>query len=89
MERKLRSEADEERWNRRLVQLSEYRAAGNDWPRHKAVIAGEEHDLGVLLHTQRYKQRRGELDAKKATALDKTVPGWRVGRKRGRPVARS
>ena len=63
---------------------------GNDWPRHKAIITGEEHELGVWLHTQRYKQRRGELDAKKAAALDKAVPGWRVGSKRGhrRPWAR-
>lgn len=33
-----------------------------------------------------YKQRRGELDAKKAAALDRAVPGWRIGRKRGRPA---
>jgi hypothetical protein len=85
-EGKPRVEADEERWHQRLEQLKEYRAAGNDWPRHKAIITGQEHELGVWLHTQRYKQRRGELDAQKAVALDKAVPGWRVGRKRGRWV---
>jgi hypothetical protein len=86
-EGKPRAQADEQRWQERLAALKAFRAAGNDWPRHKATISGEEHDLGVWLHTQRYKQRRGELDAKKAAALDKAVPGWRVGRKRGWPAA--
>jgi hypothetical protein len=44
----------------------------------QAVITGEAHDLGVWLHTQRYKLRRGELDAKKASAFNKAAPGWRV-----------
>lgn len=87
-ERKPCLQADEERWHEQLAALKVYRAAGNDWPRHKAVITGEEHELGVWLHTQRYKQRRGELDVKKAAALDAAVPGWRVGRKRGRPIGR-
>jgi hypothetical protein len=47
-EGKPRGEADEECWRQRLAELKAYRAAGNDWPRHKAVITGEEHDLGVL-----------------------------------------
>jgi hypothetical protein len=78
---------DEERWQEQLAALKAYRDAGNDWHRHKAFITNEEHELGVWLHTQRYKQRRGELDAEKASALDQTVPGWRVGRMRGRPPA--
>lgn len=40
-EGKPRAEADENRWQERLTALVEYRAAGNDWPRHKAVITGE------------------------------------------------
>lgn len=32
--------------------------SGNDWPRHKAVITEEEHDLGVWLHSQRSKLNR-------------------------------
>lgn len=47
-----RAEADEARWQEQLAALAAYRAAGNDWPRHKAVIAGEEHALGVWLHFQ-------------------------------------
>lgn len=83
-EGKPRVEADEDRWQERHTSLSAYLAAGNDWPRHKAFITGEEHLLGVWLHTQRYKARRGELDPQKAEALDAAVPGWRTGRPRGR-----
>lgn len=82
---KPRAEADEERWQERLAALVGYRAAGNDWPRHKAVITGEEHQLGVWLHLQRSRARRGELDPSKAQALDEALPGWRQGRRRGRP----
>jgi hypothetical protein len=80
----VRAEADEARWAERLAALVEFRAAGNDWPRHKAVITGEEHDLGVWLHFQRSKSRRSELAAEKVQALDRAVPGWRAGRPRGR-----
>lgn len=79
-----RAETDEARWQQRLTALIAYRAAGNDWPRHKASITGEEHELGVWLHSQRFKARRGELDGQKAAALDAAVPGWRTGRQRGR-----
>ncbi|MFE4835312.1 helicase associated domain-containing protein [Arthrobacter sp. NPDC056691] len=79
-----RSVADEARWQDRLTALVRYRAAGNDWPRHKAVAAGEEHDLGVWLHVQRQKARRGELEPNKARTLDELLPGWRTGRQRGR-----
>lgn len=78
-----RTEADEARWHDRLEALSAYRQSGNDWPRHKATIKGEEHDLGVWLHLQRSKLHRGQLDPAKAQALDETVPGWREGRRRG------
>ena len=79
-----RSVADEARWQDRLRALAEYRAAGHDWPRHKSSVPGEEHELGVWLHAQRQKARRGELDPAKAGALDEAVPGWRAGRQRGR-----
>lgn len=79
-----RAVADEARWQDRLAALAAYRAAGWDWPRHKATVTGEEHELGVWLHTQRYRLRRGELGPAKAQALDAAVPGWRAGRQRGR-----
>jgi Helicase associated domain len=85
---RLRASADEARWQQRLAELSRYRMSGQDWPRHKSTDTDTdtdtEHDLGVWLHTQRYKLRRGELDPAKKTALDATVPGWSSGRTRGR-----
>ncbi|MEK0154736.1 helicase associated domain-containing protein [Arthrobacter oryzae] len=76
--------ADEARWQDRLGALAAYRATGEDWPRHKGTLTAEEHELGVWLHTQRYKLRRGELDPAKERALDAKAPGWRAGRQRGR-----
>lgn len=75
---------DETRWQERLTALIKYRGSGQDWPRHKANIGGVEHELGVWLHTQRYKARRRELDPAKAAVLDELLPGWRSGRIRGR-----
>lgn len=79
-----RSGADANRWQERLQALVKYRAAGHDWPRHNASVSGEEHELGVWLHRQRYKFRAGELGPEKTDVLDSSVPGWRTGRKRGR-----
>ena len=79
-----RAAADIERWQQRLADLAAYRAAGQDWPRHKSPDTDTEHDLGVWLHTQRYKLRRGELDPARKKALDAAVPGWSAGRPRGR-----
>lgn len=76
--------SDEARWQERLTALVEYRGSRLDWPRHKSAVEGPKHDLGVWLHTQRYKARRGELDPAKAAALDTRLPGWRSGRLRGR-----
>ncbi|MFC9335797.1 helicase associated domain-containing protein [Arthrobacter sp. NPDC057009] len=76
--------ADAARWQDRLSALVRYRAAGHDWPRHKADTVGEEHVLGVWLHAQRQKAHLGDLDPAKAQALDKMLPGWRAGRQRGR-----
>jgi hypothetical protein len=83
-QRPQRMVADEAHWQDRLVGLVAYRAAGHDWPRHKAAVAGEEHELGIWLHSQRQKARRGELDEARGKALDEAVPGWRTGRQRGR-----
>jgi hypothetical protein len=79
-----RPEADEARWQDRLAALVRYRQAGHDWPRHKTATVGEEQELGVWLHSQRQKARRGVLDSAKAQLLDEMLPGWRAGRQRGR-----
>lgn len=79
-----RAAAAEARWQDLLAALAAYRASGQDWPRHKATVTGQEHELGVWLHTQRFRQRRGQLDPAKADALDAAAPGWRTGRTRGR-----
>jgi hypothetical protein len=87
-EGKPRVVAAEERWRELLTTLVAYRAAGNDWPRRKALVTREEHELGVWLHIQRYRARRGDLDPQKVEDLDAAVPGWRTGRRRGRkPLA--
>ena len=79
---------DEARWHRRLAQLVVYREGGNDWPRHGKADSEREHTLGVWIHTQRYKNRRGELAPVKLKLLDDAVPGWQTGRTRGRPFRR-
>lgn len=79
-----RTIADEARWHDRLRALIAFRASGQDWPRHKSTATSKEHELGVWLHTQRFKMRRGELAPAKAQALDASLPGWRAGRQRGR-----
>lgn len=56
-----RADVDEARWQDRFERLIAYLEAGNDWPRHKAVITGEEHELGMWLHLQRSRLHRGEL----------------------------
>ena len=80
--------ADEARWHHRLAQLVAFREEGNDWPRHQDYDSEREHTLGVWIHTQRYKRRRGELDPVKLKLLDDAVPGWQAGRTRGRPPRR-
>ncbi len=80
-----RESEDEARWHRRRTQLAAYREEGNSWPRHHDYDSVREHTLGVWIHTQRYKHRRGELDPVKSKLLDDTVPGWQTGRTRGRP----
>ncbi|SDL76855.1 helicase associated domain-containing protein [Arthrobacter sp. ok362] len=79
-----RESEDEARWHRRLDQLAAYREEGHDWPRHHDYDSVREHTLGVWIHTQRFKRRRGELDPAKVKLLDAAVPGWQTGRTRGR-----
>jgi hypothetical protein len=83
-----RAAADDARWHARLAQLADFRAGGNDWPRHRNYASDLEHTLGVWVHAQRQKRRRGELDPAKINLLDDTVPGWQAGRTRGRPPRR-
>jgi hypothetical protein len=83
-----RETADEARWHKRLAQLVTYRKEDNDWPRHHDYDSEREHILGVWIHAQRYKRRRCQLDPVKVKLLDDAVPGWQVGRKRGRPSQR-
>lgn len=83
-----RDTEDEARWHHRLAQLEDFRHEGNDWPRHKDCNSEREHTLGVWIHTQRYKRRRGDLDPAKVKLLDAAVPGWQAGRTRGRPRRR-
>jgi hypothetical protein len=80
-----RESEDEARWHRRLAQLVDFREEGNDWPRHKKCDSEREHTLGVWVHAQRQKHRRGDLDPAKVKLLDAAVPGWQAGRARGRP----
>jgi hypothetical protein len=62
-----RAVADEARWHDHLAQLVDFRQEGNDWPRHHHYESEREHSLGVWIHSQRYKRRRGELDPVKGS----------------------
>lgn len=80
-----RTAAEDAKWHKLLAQLADFRKEGNDWPRHKKCDSEREHTLGVWVHAQRQKHRRGDLDPVKIQLLDETVPGWQAGRTRGRP----
>lgn len=58
-DRNPRVAAEEARWRELLAQLVEFRAEGNDWPRHKKCDSEQEHTFGVWLHAQRQKRRLG------------------------------
>lgn len=62
--------ADDARWHDRLAQLADFRAEGNDWPRHRNYASELERTLGVWVHAQRQKRRLGEIDAAKVKVLD-------------------
>lgn len=83
-----RAAVDEARWHDRLGELVDFRQEGHDWPRHHDYDSEREHRLGVWIHAQRYKRRRGDLDPVKVKLLDEAVPGWQTGRTRGRPPRR-
>ena len=83
-----RAAAAEARWHDRLAELVDFRQEGNDWPRHHHYDSEREHTLGVWIHQQRYKRRRGELEPSKSMLLDGAIPGWQSGRTRGRPSRR-
>ena len=87
-DRNPRTALEEAKWHLRLAQLVDFREEGNDWPRHKKCDSEREHTLGVWIHSQRQKHRRGELEAEKVKRLDTAVPGWQAGRTRGRPPRR-
>jgi hypothetical protein len=72
---------NEARWGRRLSELVEYMAAGNDWPRHKKPANEQERALGVWLHVQRITYRGGTMTPSRESQLN-VVPGWREGRAR-------
>lgn len=84
-----RKAADEARWKDRLRVLVIHMASGNEWPRHKETDSEEERILGVWLHVQRSKSRAGDLAYDKEALLNEALPGWRVGRTRGRRKAPS
>lgn len=84
-EHRTRKADDDARWHQRLSGLTEYMAAGNDWPRHEKTANEDERILGMWLHVQRVKYRRRELTQDKETQMNTLLPGWRDGRTRGRP----
>lgn len=71
---------DEARWQQRLEELQNLRAASGDWPRHQKTDDKHERTLGVWLHGQRIDYRAGRLDPVKEKKLNKALPGWRDGR---------
>lgn len=71
---------DEARWQQRLEELQNLRAAGGDWPRHQKTDDKRERTLGVWLHGQRIDYRAGRLVPAKEKKLNEVLPGWRDGR---------
>lgn len=86
-ERPTRKADIEAHWHERLAELTEYRTAGHDWPRHKKTDTEQERILGMWLHIQRMKHRREELSPDKEALLNARLPQWRVGRPGGRRPA--
>lgn len=73
-----RTAADEARWHDRLAGLVDFRQEGNDsGPRHHDYDSEREHTLGVWIHIQRYKRRRGQLNPVKLKLLDERSPDGR------------
>jgi hypothetical protein len=70
----------EARWERRVQELVDYRAAENEWPRHQKTDDAYERTLGIWLHGQRISQRDGTLTPYREKKLNQLLPGWRAGR---------
>lgn len=75
-----RKHDDEARWQQRLDELQNIRAAGGIWPRHQKTNDAHERTLGVWLHRQRIDSRAGRLALAKEKKLNEFLPGWREGR---------
>lgn len=73
---------DAARWQQRLEELQNLRAAGGDWPRHQKTDDRHERTLGVWLHGQRIDYRVGRLGPVKEKKLNEVLPGWQEGRGR-------
>ena len=71
---------NETRWQQRLGELQNLRAAGGNWHRHQKTDDTKERTLGVWLHEQRIKCRAGRLSPAKEKKLNEALPGWREGR---------
>lgn len=79
-----RKAEDEARWQRRLREVTAFRKASGELPRHQKTHDPVERTLGVWLHGQRISYNHGKLAPEKKSQLDKVLPGWREGRPRGR-----
>lgn len=86
-----RKAEDEARWQQRLEELHNLRAAGGDWPRHQKTNDAHERTLGIWLHSQRINSRAGRLKPSKEKKLNEMLPGWQEDRgprggRRRRPI---
>lgn len=70
----------EARWEQRVQQLVDYRAAENEWPRHQKTDDAYERTLGIWLHGQRISHRDGTLALKREQKLNQLLTGWQTGR---------
>ena len=77
-----RKAQDAERWQQRLEELQQIRAADGQWPRHQKTDDQDERTLGVWLHQQRIDHRAGRMDPAKEEKLNRLLPGWQEGRAR-------
>lgn len=77
-----RKAEDEARWQRRVREVSAFRKATGEWPRHQKTDDPVERKLGVWLHGQRINYNHGTLAPEKKSELDAVLPGWREGRPR-------
>jgi hypothetical protein len=67
-------------WEQRLQEFVDYRAAGNEWPRHQKTDDSHERTLGIWLHGQRIRRREDTLTPEREKTLNELLPGWQAGR---------